>query len=130
VVFLDALDTKSTFSPKAVKALGSLYAFDSSENAEIRNRFYRIALRSGPEYAKAAAGESRLVRSTCDAERPGWVVNKGRMKFCRPTYRGIFNQDPELAKKTFMKHKDFYVSISSLASRCILIVDSTQLLER
>jgi len=60
VVFLDALDTKSTFSPKAVKALGSLYAFDSSENAEIRNRFYRIALRSGPEYAKAAAGESFL----------------------------------------------------------------------
>jgi leukotriene-A4 hydrolase len=58
-VFLDALDTKSTFPPKAIKAIGSLYGFDSSENAEIRNRFYRIALRSGPEYAKDAASESQ-----------------------------------------------------------------------
>lgn len=33
------------------------------------------------------------------------------MKFCRPTYRGIFSQDPELAKKTFLEHKDFYVSV-------------------
>lgn len=39
-----------------------------------------------------------------------WVTNKGRMKFCRPTYRGIFSQDEELAKKTFLKHVDFYVS--------------------
>lgn len=56
-VFLDALDTKATFPPKAIKAIGTLYSFDSSENAEIRNRFYRIALRSGPEYAKDAASE-------------------------------------------------------------------------
>lgn len=77
----------------------------------------------------------QLVSLSCTSDgallmNTGWVVNKGRMKFCRPTYRGIFTQDPELAKKTFMKHKDFYVSISSLASGCILIVDSTQLLER
>jgi hypothetical protein len=44
----------------AIKAIGKLYEFDSSENAEIRNRFYRIALRSGPEYAKDAAGKSPL----------------------------------------------------------------------
>lgn len=56
-MFLDSLDTKKTFPPKAIRAIGKLYEFDSSENAEIRNRFYRIALRSGPEYAKDAAGE-------------------------------------------------------------------------
>jgi leukotriene-A4 hydrolase len=59
-VFLDSLDTKKTFPPKAIKAIGKLYEFDSSENAEIRNRFYRIALRSGPEYAKDAAGQFTL----------------------------------------------------------------------
>lgn len=115
-MFLDALDMKPTFPPAAIKAIGKLYGFDSSENAEIRNRFYRIALRSGPEYAQDAASElqrsailpASWVALTCELE---WVVNKGRMKFCRPTYRGIFTQDPELAKKTFLKHVEFYVSL-------------------
>ena len=114
-VFLDALDMKPTFPAAAIKTIGKLYAFDASENAEIRNRFYRIALKSGPEYAQDAASESippwrtRTLRSHADSTE--WVVNKGRMKFCRPTYRGIFTQDPDLAKKTFLKHVDFYVSI-------------------
>lgn len=56
-VFLDALDTKATFPPQAIKAIGKLYGFEASENAEIRNRFYRIALRSGPDYAQDAASE-------------------------------------------------------------------------
>lgn len=112
---------KSTFPPKAIKAIGTLYGFDSSENAEIRNRFYRIALRSGPEYAKDAASRSNIAsQGILLSEGTGltgaeWVTNKGRMKFCRPTYRGIFNQDPELAKKTFMKHVDFYVSPNDMS---------------
>lgn len=56
-MFLDALDVKPDFSPKVVAALGKTYGFDRTENAEIRNRFYRIALKSGPEYAEQAAGE-------------------------------------------------------------------------
>lgn len=56
-VFLDALDLKPNFSPKTVSALGKIYGFDKTENAEIRNRFYRIALKSGPEFAEQAAGE-------------------------------------------------------------------------
>ena len=108
-VFLDALDTKKSFPPKAIAAIGKTYEFDSSENAEIRNRFYRIALRSGPEYAKEAACTSRLTLLGIAANQSAWVTNKGRMKFCRPTYRGIFAQDPELAIRTFKAHMDFYV---------------------
>ncbi len=32
------------------------------------------------------------------------------MKFCRPIYRLLFKQTPELAKKTFLGHAAFYVS--------------------
>ena len=34
------------------------------------------------------------------------------MKFCRPTFRLINKQNPELAKKTFLAHKDFYHPIA------------------
>ena len=34
------------------------------------------------------------------------------MKFCRPTYRLLNKQTPELAKKTFLEHAAFYVSAS------------------
>lgn len=32
------------------------------------------------------------------------------MKYCRPTYRALNKVAPELAKKTFLEHADFYVS--------------------
>ena len=34
------------------------------------------------------------------------------MKFCRPIYRLLNKQAPELAKKTFLEHASFYVSTS------------------
>lgn len=37
------------------------------------------------------------------------MTNKGRMKFCRPIYRLLNQQTPELARKTFLKHAAFYV---------------------
>jgi hypothetical protein len=35
------------------------------------------------------------------------------MKFCRPIYRLLNQQTPELAKKTFLKHAAFYVGTGS-----------------
>jgi hypothetical protein len=35
-----------------------VYGFHKSDNAELRLRFYRSALKSGPEYAQKAAGTS------------------------------------------------------------------------
>ena len=42
------------------------------------------------------------------------MTNKGRMKFCRPIYRLLNKQAPELAKKTFLEHASFYVSTSPI----------------
>lgn len=32
------------------------------------------------------------------------------MKYCRPVFRLLHKQAPELAKKTFLDHETFYVS--------------------
>ncbi|WVQ82071.1 leukotriene A-4 hydrolase/aminopeptidase [Cryptococcus sp. DSM 104549] len=97
VVFLDKLEAAGTFSPKAVAALDKAYGFGSTGNAEIGLRFFEIALKSGPEYADSAAA---------------WVITKGRMKFCRPVFRLLNEQAPELAKKTFLEHSGFYHPIA------------------
>lgn len=37
--------------------MDKLYSLDKSENAEIKLRFYKIALKAGPEYCDSAASE-------------------------------------------------------------------------
>ncbi|WWD18897.1 leukotriene A-4 hydrolase/aminopeptidase [Kwoniella shandongensis] len=97
VVFLDKLETYETLPHKAVEALDETYGFGKTGSAEIRLRFYEIALKSGPKYAEDAAV---------------WVINKGRMKYCRPVFRLLNEQTPELAKKTFTDHASFYHPIA------------------
>ncbi|ORX38697.1 peptidase family M1-domain-containing protein [Kockovaella imperatae] len=97
VVFLDKLDAQPVFPASLISLLDNTYGFGKNDNAEVRLRFYQIALKSGPEYAEDAAK---------------WVVDKGRMKFCRPIFRLLKQQTPELAQKTFMEHKDFYHPIA------------------
>lgn len=58
-VFLDKMGEYAAFRPATVRALDELYALDKSENAEIKLRFYKIALTSGPEYCDSAASEWR-----------------------------------------------------------------------
>lgn len=97
VIMLDRLETYPPFSPKAVSALDKVYSLSSTGNAEIALRFFEIALKSSADYAEKAAE---------------WVVSKGRMKFCRPVFRLLNEQAPELAKKTFMEHAGFYHPIA------------------
>ncbi|NXD32286.1 LKHA4 aminopeptidase, partial [Spelaeornis formosus] len=97
VVFLEKVESYHALPADHVAALDKLYGIDKSDNAEIKLRFYQIALKSGPEYAKQAAA---------------WVVNKGRMKYCRPVFRLLHKQAPELAKKTFLEHESFYHPIA------------------
>ncbi|ORY35363.1 peptidase family M1-domain-containing protein [Naematelia encephala] len=97
VVFLDKLEATPALPPKLIALLDETYGVHEKDNAEIRLRFYQVALKSGPEYADKAAA---------------WVVNKGRMKFCRPVYRLLFQQKPDLAKKTFLEHAAFYHPIA------------------
>ena len=120
VVLLDQLEILPAFSPELVAKMDKSYGFGENDNAEIRLRFYQVALKSGPEYAESAAGMSICLGSSIRqaasrsvfADAPAaWVINKGRMKFCRPIFRLLHQQAPELAKKTFMEHKDFFVSL-------------------
>lgn len=76
--------------------MADVYSLNTSPNAEIRLRWYELALSSpaAKDFINDAAN---------------WLVNdekglKGRMKFCRPTFRAIYKIDPELAQKTFLAH--------------------------
>ncbi|MBW0519591.1 hypothetical protein O181_059306 [Austropuccinia psidii MF-1] len=92
VVFLEKLDEESPFEPSLIQLMNQVYQFDDTNNQEIRLRWYAIALKSSC-FCKNAAQ---------------WVVDKGRMKFARPTYRALYKVEPELAQDTFKKHAAFY----------------------
>lgn len=63
-MFLDDLGARAAFRPATVRALDELYSLNKSESAEIKLRFYKIALSSGPEYADSAASEFVLTKTT------------------------------------------------------------------
>jgi leukotriene-A4 hydrolase len=93
-----------------VDLLGSTYHFSTTGNAEIRFRFYQIALKG------VETDESKAFA----AEAAKWVVGtdgsdtvKGRMKFCRPTFRAIAKVDKALAKSTFDAHRSEFHPIAA-----------------
>jgi len=101
IVFLERLHTLPPLPASHISHLGNTYGVADTSNAEIRFRFYELALRdpnSVPEHL------------ALDAAR--WVVGddgtgviKGRAKFCRPVFRSIAKVDRDLAVKYFEKHK-------------------------
>lgn len=96
--FLDALETLPALPPAAVKALDEVYGpLSTHGNAEIGLRFFSVALKSGGEYKHEAAK---------------WVLDKGRMKFCRAVFRLLFAVDKELARATFEGNRTFYHPIA------------------
>ncbi|ELU39367.1 leukotriene-A4 hydrolase [Rhizoctonia solani AG-1 IA] len=105
VVFLERLQRYDPLPALHIKSLGEIYSLDTTMNSEIRLRWYELAL--------SAQEPAPLAWSTRAAE---WVVGggkgvdagrgvKGRMKFCRPTFRAIYKVDPTLAKSSFEAHK-------------------------
>lgn len=101
VVFLERLQALPPLPTSHITHLGSLYKVANTTNAEIRFRFYGLALR------EPSSVPDHLAR---DAAR--WVVGddgtgviKGRAKFCRPVFRSIAKVDRDLAVKYFEKHK-------------------------
>ena len=82
--------------------LGSLYQLATSPNAEIRLRFYEVAL--------ADATSSAATTLAVDAAK--WVIGddgtdviKGRMKFCRPVLKAVAKVDKDLAISNWEKAK-------------------------
>ncbi|EKM60600.1 uncharacterized protein PHACADRAFT_246632 [Phanerochaete carnosa HHB-10118-sp] len=102
VVFLQTLQSYTPLPAAHVDVLADVYHFSSATNAEIRLRFYEVALQ-GPTSAAAR-------KYTPDALR--WVVGddgsgvvKGRMKFCRPVFLAASKVDKKLARETFRAHQ-------------------------
>ena len=100
-VFLERLQALPPLPAGHIAYLGDLYKVADTPNAEIRFRFYGLALRdpsSVPEHL--AKGAARWVVGD-----DGSGVIKGRAKFCRPVFRLLGKIDRGLAVKYFEKHK-------------------------
>jgi leukotriene-A4 hydrolase len=113
VVFLERLQLYSPLPSFHISHLGTLYQLSSSSNAEIRLRFYEIALRDpaslaakdfAPDAAKWVVGDD------------GTGALKGRMKFCRPVFKAIGKVDRALALDYF---KRFGEGFHPIAKRMI-----------
>ncbi|KAI5991089.1 peptidase family M1-domain-containing protein [Pisolithus orientalis] len=111
VVFLERLQSYAALPKSHINFLGSTYSFATTPNAEIRLRFYQVALLdpqsdAAREYAVDAAAwvvGRETTRGQSEEGRKGVV--KGRMKFCRPIFRALYAVDAELALGTYRRHK-------------------------
>ncbi|EDR02480.1 uncharacterized protein LACBIDRAFT_253885 [Laccaria bicolor S238N-H82] len=90
--FLERLQTFPPLPSLLVNHLGTVYKFSTSPNAEIRFRFYQVALADPSSVAAKAFAD-------------GSGVIKGRMKFCRPVFRAVRKVDADLAKRIFEPSK-------------------------
>lgn len=121
VVFLERLQSYASLPSDHIKLLGDVYQLSGTPNAEIRLRFYEVAL-SDPNSAAT---------KTFAQEAAKWVVGddgtgiiKGRMKFCRPVFKAVFSIDPKMAVSAFLKHKNSFHPIARKLLekvRCILV---------
>jgi leukotriene-A4 hydrolase len=94
-VFLETVEKfDQSISAERSQLLGKTYDLTSSQNAELKTAYYKIALRARD--ASCYEGAAELL---------GQV---GRMKFVRPLFRGLNKVDRDLAVRTFEKNRDFY----------------------
>ncbi|KAJ6577284.1 hypothetical protein B0H19DRAFT_1252651 [Mycena capillaripes] len=109
VVFLERLQDFPALPDAHIKHLGTIYGVSSTPNAEIRLRFYNLAL-SPPTSTAAAYFAPEAAKWVVGTDGSG--VIKGRMKFCRPIFRGVFLVDEGLAKETWVKYQSGFHPIA------------------
>jgi leukotriene-A4 hydrolase len=109
VVFLERLATYPPLPSTHIEHLGALYDVATSPNAEIRLRFYNFALKD-PQSSAALDFVSHALKWVTG--RDGTGVIKGRMKFCRPTFRAAGRVNPTLTKEYFVRSKDEFHPIA------------------
>lgn len=109
MVFLQTLQSYPALPSAHVDALANLYHFSTNTNAEIRLRFYEVALQD--------RSSSAAKKYTPEALK--WVVGsdgsgvvKGRMKFCRPIFSATGEVDHESATKTFRQYQSSFHPIA------------------
>ncbi|KAG6853530.1 hypothetical protein C0991_003450 [Blastosporella zonata] len=103
IAFLERLQSYPPLPLSHVRHLGTLYKFATTPNAEIRFRFYELAL-ADPVSDSAKAFAADAVNWIVGADsQSGLIV--GRMKFCRPVFRAVFKADKDLAVATWNTKK-------------------------
>ncbi|KAJ7895862.1 leukotriene A4 hydrolase [Mycena leptocephala] len=109
VVFLERLQDFPAMPETHIKHLGTVYGISSTANAEIRLRFYNLAL-SPPTSAAAEHFAPEALKWVVGGDGSG--VIKGRMKFCRPIFRGVFQVNEALAKEAWEKNQSGFHPIA------------------
>ena len=95
VVFLDSVQAFAhKLDKRETQAMGSVYGFAKSRNAEVVARYFQVALK---------AKDDSVYKPTAEL-----LGNVGRIKFVRPLYKWLSEADRKLAVKTFEKNIDFY----------------------
>ncbi|KAH7884099.1 hypothetical protein F5I97DRAFT_1930308 [Phlebopus sp. FC_14] len=101
-VFLERLQSFKALPKTHIDHLATLYSFSDTPNAEIRLRFYQVALL---DPASPAAQSYAVEAAKWVVGEDGSGVVKGRMKFCRPVFRDVHAALPDLAKATYLRNK-------------------------
>ncbi|KAI8899592.1 leukotriene A4 hydrolase [Globomyces pollinis-pini] len=96
VMFFDILIAKAPLSHETLNALDLAYKLSSIKNSEVRFKWQHLCLQSH---------KTEIFDQVVD-----FITNIGRMKFVRPLYRSLFacQDGKQLARDTFIKHRDFY----------------------
>ncbi|KAJ7352538.1 peptidase family M1-domain-containing protein [Mycena albidolilacea] len=109
VAFLERLQDYPALPDTHIKHLGTVYGVSTSTNAEIRLRFYNLAL-SPPTSAAASHFAPEAIKWVVGTDGSG--VIKGRMKFCRPVFRAVFQVNEGLAKEAWEKNQSEFHPIA------------------
>ena len=114
VVFLERLQSYAPLPATHIQHLGALYAFLSTPNAELRWRFYEVALLDPSAPAARSVWAPAAAKWVTGTDGTG--ILRGRMKFCRPTFRAIARADRKLALEYYGENK---LSFHPIARRLI-----------
>ncbi|KAF8139623.1 peptidase family M1-domain-containing protein [Boletus edulis] len=110
IVFLERLQSEQIppLPHTHIDHLGTVYALTHTPNAELRLRFYEIALRD-PSSSAAHAYAVDAAQWVVGADGTGV---KGRMKFCRPVLRAVGSVDRGIAVKWYREYREAFHPIA------------------
>jgi leukotriene-A4 hydrolase len=97
VVFLERLGEYDALTHDMIEDMAAQYGLMSTVNSEIRFRWQQLCLKAAYTAIFPAVVQ--------------FITEQGRMKFTRPLYRALSKcgkEGEQLAKETFLKHRDFY----------------------
>lgn len=102
-LFLDLLlQQASSLRPETIVQLDQEYSLSTSNNVEILLKWFLLCIRTRTEPIFPAAAQ--------------FATLHGRMKYCRPIFRELFNSGPvgqRLALDTFIQHRSFFHPIAA-----------------